>query len=122
MDGIKPVVDRYIEIWNETNPPRRRALIALTWTDDASYLDPLMSGDGPEGIDAMIGAIKERYPDFRFRLAGEIDTHHDRVRFRWEAVPEGGEQPVAAGTDFGVVAADGRLQAVTGFLDQMPAG
>jgi hypothetical protein len=51
-----------------------------------------------------------------------VDVHHDRVRFRWKAVPDGGEEPVAAGTDFGVLASDGRLRAVTGFLDQMPAG
>src|SRR5688572_16021148 len=77
MDGIKPVVDRYVEIWNETDSTRRKALIALTWTDDASYLDPLMSGDGPDGIDAMIQAVQERYPGHRFRRTGEVDDHHD---------------------------------------------
>ena len=121
MDGIAPVIDRYIKIWNETDATRRRALIALTWTEDASYLDPLMSGDGPDGIDAMIGTIKERYPGYRFRRTGEIDAHHDRVRFTWDMIPGDGSQPVVAGVDFGELAADGRLKSITGFLDQVPA-
>jgi hypothetical protein len=120
MDGIAPVVDRYIEIWNETDVTRRRALIALTWTEDASYLDPLMSGDGPDGIDAMIQAVQERYPTYRFRRTGEVDAHHDRVRFAWDVVPVDGGQPLVAGVDFGELAADGRLKSITGFLDQMP--
>ena len=43
------VVDRYIDTWNETDPERRRSIIADTWTDDASYVDPIMSGDGRTG-------------------------------------------------------------------------
>ena len=121
MDGIKPVVDRYIEIWNETDPIRRRALIALTWTEDAIYLDPLMSGEGTDEIDAMIQAAQERVPPgHRFRRTGEVDDHHDRVRFSWELVPDGSDERLAAGTDVAQVAADGRLKEVTGFLDLMP--
>ena len=121
MTDFDLVIDRYIAIWNETEPQRRRDLIAETWTDDASYLDPLMSGDGPDGIDAMVSGVQERFPAHRFRRTGAVDTHHDRVRFGWELVAPGGETPLVAGVDFGVVAADGRLRTITGFLDQLPA-
>ena len=120
MTDLDLVIDRYIAIWNETDPQRRRELIARTWTDDASYLDPLMSGDGPDGIDAMVKAVRERFPDHRFRRTGAGDAHHDRVRFGWELVPVHGQTPLVAGVDFGVVAANGRLRTVTGFLDQAP--
>ena len=121
MNGVEAVVDRYIEVWNETDRARRRELIARTWTDDARYLDPLMSGEGLDGIDAMVGGVQERFPGHRFRRTGEIDAHHDRVRFGWALVAAEGGAPVAAGLDVGVIVADGRLREITGFLDGAPA-
>lgn len=120
MSDATHVIERYIAIWNETDPARRRDLIARTWTEDASYLDPLMAGEGPDGIDAMIAGVQQQFPGHRFRLLGEVDHHHDRVRFAWELGPGDGQPPLVAGTDFGVVAPDGRLRSVTGFLDRMP--
>jgi hypothetical protein len=120
MTDFDHLIDRYIAIWNEPDAARRRDLIAQTWTEDASYLDPLLSGEGPDGIDAMVRGVQERFPDHRFRRASAIDAHHDRVRFNWDLAPAGGGAPLAAGVDFGVVAADGRLRAITGFLDHAP--
>ncbi|MGE0153879.1 MAG: nuclear transport factor 2 family protein [Reyranellaceae bacterium] len=120
MSDAKDLVDRYIAIWNDTDAASRRALIARTWTEDASYVDPLMQGDGHDGLDAMIAGVQQRFPDFRFSLLGAPDAHGDRLRFGWALGPQGGAA-VVKGTDFAVVAGDGRLQAVTGFLDQVPA-
>jgi len=112
---------RYIAVWNETDPSRRRALIAEQWADDAQYLDPMMQGNGHDGIDAMIAAVQDRFPGFRFTLHGTPDGHNDRVRFSWALGPDGAA-PVAHGTDFVQLSADGRIRAVTGFLDQIAAG
>ena len=114
---IATVVDGYIAMWNETSQDRRREIIAGTWTDDASYLDPMMSGDGPDGIDAMVAAAQQQFPGHRFELTHGPDAHNDRVRFAWKLVGEPGTAPVAAGVDFGTVASDGRLRAVTGFIE-----
>lgn len=119
MSTHTDLIDRYFAIWNETDPMRRRSLIANTWTEQANHLDPLMQGDGQAGIDAMIEGVQERFPGHRFHRTGEIDSHHDRVRFSWELRANGGAL-VVEGTDFAVVAADGRLQTVTGFLDHAP--
>jgi hypothetical protein len=119
QNDFATVVERYFAAWNETNAERRRALIAQTWADDASYLDPLMQGQGHVGIDAMIAAVQDRFAAHRFHQIGAVDAHHERIRFSWELAPEGGTA-IVAGTDFGVVAADGRLQSITGFLDQVP--
>jgi hypothetical protein len=42
------------------------------------------------------------------------------VRFTWHLKPESGGDTVAVGIDFGVIAEDGRLRSVTGFLDLVP--
>ena len=115
MTDISAVIDNYIAAWNEADPGRRRAIVADTFADDATYLDPLMSGVGHNGIDAMIGAAQQQFPGHRFELSMGPDAHNDRVRFAWSLVGDGA--PVAAGVDFATVADDGRLRAVTGFLE-----
>ena len=116
--GVERVIDQYIAAWNETDPVTRRELIARTWTEDGSYLDPLMSGEGHDGVNAMIGAVQTQFPGYRFRRTGELDAHNNVVRFSWELGSEGGP-PLAGGVDFGVVA-DSRLQSITGFIDFAP--
>jgi hypothetical protein len=44
-DAAKLAQD-YLALWNETDPSRREALLAATWTTNASYVDPLMRGQG----------------------------------------------------------------------------
>src|SRR5690349_20861319 len=112
---INSVVDTYLEAWNELDAERRASLVAATWTDDGTYVDPLMSGAGVEEITAMIGAAQAQFPGHSFALSAGPDTHNDVVRFSWVLSADAG--PVAAGQDFGVVAPDGRLRSVTGFLE-----
>ena len=88
-------------------------------TEDASYIDPLMASEGHAAIDGMVRAVQQRFPGYRFRRAGAVDGHHDRLRFCWELAAEGGPV-VAKGNDFATFA-EARLTAVTGFIDQMPA-
>jgi hypothetical protein len=118
MLAAEAVVDRYIASWNERDAQTRRALVAATFAEDAEYIDPIMSGHGLEEIDAMIAAAQQQFPGHEFTLAGGPDQHSDRVRFSWLLAPAG-EAAVAAGTDFALLAADGRIQSVTGFLDSV---
>ena len=120
MDNLTKLIDGYIAMWNEPDAVLRRELISQTWTEDASYLDPVMNGEGQQGIDVMVQAVQERFPGHRFVRTSAIDSHHDRVRFTWELAAEGGAA-IVKGTDYGVLAADGRLQNIIGFFDQAPA-
>ena len=121
MTNHDALIDRYIACWNEADPARRHALVAATFTGDASYVDPMMQGDGQAAIDAMIAAAQQHFPGHRFSRRGTPDAHHDRLRFAWDLTPEGGA-PVAGGTDVAVVAPDGRFATVTGFIDFAPKG
>lgn len=120
MTNHDSLVDTYIDAWNETDPARRRDLVARAFTADAQYCDPMLEGVGHAGLDAMLQAVQDRFPGCRFRRIGQAEAHHDRLRFTWALVPESGTT-LAAGTDVAVVAPDGRLRCVTGFLDQNPA-
>jgi hypothetical protein len=110
------VVDSYIQVWNERDPARRRALIERTFAEDAGYVDAHRAGDGQQGIGAMIATAQDQFPGHRIELSSGPDAHHERVRFSWQLLgPDGGA--VGGGTDFATVAADGRLASVTGFSD-----
>lgn len=115
------LIERYIACWNEGDATRRRALIAGTFTESVTYCDPMLQGEGYAGIDALIAAAQQQFPGLRFSRRGGVDAHHDRLRFAWDLGPEGAA-PIAGGTDMAVVTADGRLAAVTGFIDYVPKG
>ena len=65
--------------------------------------------------------MQQRFPDFRFRLAGPVDAHHDQLRFSWELGPAGAPEAPIAGSDVAVRDGAGRLVSVFGFLDRVPA-
>lgn len=121
MNNVNEIVANYIGAWNETDRGRRRDLIARTWSDDGSYLDSHRDSTGHAAIDAMIAAVQERFPGYRFRLCSGIEAHHDRVRFSWSAGGTDTAPLFFAGTDFAMLASDGRLRTVTGFTDAVPS-
>jgi hypothetical protein len=120
MTDVNTIANGYIELWNERTPSRRREMLATNWTADAKYVDPLMSGDGHDGVDALIAGVQQRFPDFKFKLIGKANGHGDHLRFCWGLGPDGVDSPIK-GTDFAVLK-DGRIRSITGFLDQVPQG
>jgi hypothetical protein len=114
------IAQGYIAVWNETDAARRAALIEAGWTANASYIDPMAQASGHEQISALVGAVHQRFPGFRFNLLGKADSHGDHLRFSWTLGPSGAEDLIQ-GTDFAQVEA-GKLRSVTGFLDKVPVG
>ena len=84
MTELTTVVDGYIAMWNESDPQRRRFIIEQTWTEDGSYVDPHAEVAGADGLDALVAAVQEQFPGYRFVLASGPETHHDRMRFTWQ--------------------------------------
>lgn len=115
--GLDRVIESYFTMWNEADADRRRAIIAATWTGEASYVDPLLVAEGQQGLDAMVAGVHGQFPGPRFRLVGAPDAHHDRARWGWELVGPDGAPPVVRGIDVAVLADDGRLRSVTGFFE-----
>src|SRR6516164_3313577 len=76
-------------------------------------------GRGLDAIDAIIGSVQRRFPNFSFALSGEADGHGNVVRFSWALGPKQGAA-VVKGTDF-VERDFDKICAVTGFLDLVPA-
>ncbi|GAA2246202.1 MULTISPECIES: nuclear transport factor 2 family protein [Kitasatospora] len=119
MTDLQQVAERYIAVWNETDQAARRKLIDELWAEDGGYTDPLVDVRGRDAIDATIGAAQAQFPGLVFTL-GPVDAHHHLARFTWDLGPAGAEALVV-GFDVVTVDEDGRISAVLGFLDKVPA-
>lgn len=113
------LVQNYIALWNEADASRRLALIRTTFTPDATYLDPQMTGTGHQGLSDMIGAAQSQLPGLRFRLSDHpTEAHHGYLRFSWHLGPDEGTS-VAGGTDMVELHGE-QMQRVVGFIDFAP--
>ncbi|HEY1291474.1 MAG TPA: nuclear transport factor 2 family protein [Chloroflexota bacterium] len=121
MTDVNAVVHRYIDMWNQTDPRQRRAMVAQVFTEDAGYTDPLASVRGHAAIDDFVSVAQAQFHGLEFTLGGPIDAHHDQARFAWHLGAPGSGEPLVIGFDVALVN-DGKLQAVYGFLDKVPSG
>jgi hypothetical protein len=116
--NVNDLMQRYIDIWNESDPAARRAAIDRLYTEDCAYTDPLGAVTGRAGIDGFIAGVQRQFPGIQFRLAGAVDAHHAQARFTWHAGGPGAE-PAAIGFDVAILAGD-RIRSIYGFLDKAP--
>ena len=56
------IANAYLALWNEVDDANRTAALTRDWTADGRYVDPLMEGEGPAGISAMIAAARAHFP------------------------------------------------------------
>ena len=113
-------VVRYLAAWNERDAHRRLELVAKAWTEDGSYVDRVRQGHGHNEIDAMIATAQAHFPGYQLHLASGIETHHEYVRFSWIAGGTNEAPLYIKGTDVAVLAEDGRMRSVVGFVDAAP--
>jgi hypothetical protein len=121
---------RYVALWNEPDPERRRRVIAELWTEDGSQiLQPpqeiremaaspgigmaaTLEARGHAELEARAATSYEQWvgsDGLSFRRRDDVDRLHDVVKFHWEAVSQDG-QVTAVGLVFLILATDGRIR------------
>ncbi len=119
MTDLETTVDIYLAAWTEPDDARRADMIEHVWAVDGRLIDPPLVGEDHDGINDMAKTMQSLYPGHTFRRTSGIDAHHEHLRFSWDLVgPDGAA--VLAGVDVGDIAADGRLQRITGFFGDLP--
>ncbi|BCY06771.1 nuclear transport factor 2 family protein [Actinoplanes sp. L3-i22] len=121
MSDFDAVIERYLAVWNETDPAARRAAIAGLFADDVHYVDPVAAVHGHAGLDGLIGAVHQQFPGLVFSAGGPVDAHHDQARFTWH-LGRPGEEPLVIGFDVAERDTSGRIARVYGFIDKAPSG
>ena len=112
-------INAYFGMLNETDPQRRAELAREAWTEDGSYVDPLLEAAGHAGLSDMAAGVHAQFPGQRFVRTTGIDAHHGLVRFGWE-LGDGEGTVTVAGLDVGIIGPDGRLSRIAGFFGPLP--
>ena len=109
------LIDTYFAAWNEPDRAKRLDLIAQAWSADGHYVDPLSDVTGHDGIADMVEGVRAQFPGATLERSGDIDLHHDVLRFPWRATAEDGAV-IVNGLDVAVLGEDGRITALAGFF------
>ena len=107
-----------LSIFNQGDAVKRRAALrrlwardGVLWTSDGMYV-------GYKAVDRAVATYQGRYPEYDFRMVGEIDEIANAARVRWAfGSPRG--VPAVTGLDV-LVVRDGRIAAMYKFLDGPP--
>jgi hypothetical protein len=124
------LAEKYVALWNEPDPGRRRRTIAELWKEDGRHLlqppqeiraiaarpglatTATLEARGYEEIEARAASAYEHWvgsEELSFRGRDDAERLGEVVKFHWEAVAKDGEV-VAVGLIFLVLAADGRIE------------
>ena len=114
--NVSELVTAYLQTWNETGPGGPPQGLDELWAQDGIYTDPMAVAAGRDQIDATISAVQGQFSGLAFPLAGQVDAHHDIVRFTWSLGDD-----LVIGFDVLVLDEEGRISRVYGFLDKVPA-
>jgi uncharacterized protein len=105
-------IDRYIDMWNEPDPTRRRAVIEELWAPDAVNTTVTMQAVGHDEVTARVGRAYDAYVGtgvHRFELHQPTVAHHGAVRVWWRMVTTDDGTVAATGHEFLVLDDDGRI-------------
>ena len=109
---LDALVDRYIAMWNDPDPTRRRATIDAQWAPGAGNYTLNMEADGLDAIEARVTRAYTTYVGeggHRFQLHEPYVAHHGAVRIWWEMVTVAEGTVAAVGQEFLVLDDEGRI-------------
>ncbi|MER6346903.1 isomerase [Streptomyces sp. NPDC001595] len=123
-DGAEAALERYVRFWNATTEPEQRRLAAAAFTDGVEYRAEIGILSGAQALMDFRNRFLAHVGAASLRLREQPRIHHDRARLKWEILTgdDGNATSFAEGTDVIVLDGNGRISAVTAFLDRAPEG
>src|SRR5262245_14599004 len=106
MEKVNAIVDRYVGMWNEPDIDKRRLAVVSLWTPEGLHLAKRHHCVGYAAIEDRVTRAYEASvaPGINvFRHAGNIDAHHNIVRFGWQMVRRETGEVAASGLDMFVL-------------------
>ena len=112
-------IERYVAMWNEPGPVRRRSLIEGLWTADGANFTRAGEYRGHDALEARVRIAHEKWVRdgnclFHTR---SFDSHHGAVRFTWEMVSTTDGKVISVGLEFLALSGDGRIREDYQFIE-----
>jgi hypothetical protein len=111
MSDSQQLADRYVAVWNETNPEARRQAIAGLWLPEGIHYVRDREARGYAALEQrIIGSHQKNVRDggYRFRAVKNAQALRNAVTFNWEMVASDGKV-AAVGLEFLIVDELGRI-------------
>jgi len=87
MIDAQDLADKYVAVWNESDPERRRQQIAALWVPDGQHYTDVREARGYDALEQrIIGSYNKNVRDggHRFRARQDARTLRDIVVLHWE--------------------------------------
>jgi hypothetical protein len=123
MDTATDIVERYVAMWNEADIDERRLAVVALWQPDGVHLAKRHNCPGYAAIEDRVTRSWQASVapgENVFRHAGNIDAHHNVVRFNWHMVRKASGKIAAIGQEMLVLGEDGRICADYQFNEPDP--
>ncbi|WP_420587144.1 nuclear transport factor 2 family protein [Ruegeria sp.] len=112
-DSHQTIAD-YGAAWQETDAPKRLALLERCFAENGRYTDPTADVHGRAHLATHIGEVLSSAGG-RVELTSKPTQHHDVAHFTWHMVASDGSI-VVSGHDFARFDTDGRIVQLAGFF------
>ena len=113
MNDAQHLADRYVSVWNEADPDRRRQAIAEIWRPDGQHYVDVREARGYDALEQrIVGSYERNIRDgrHRFRSAPGALGLRDLVVVPWEMMVADSERKVASGLAILIVDSEGRIR------------
>ena len=117
MLDAQELADKYVAVWNERDPERRRQQIAALWVPDGQHYVDVREARGYDALEQrIVGSYNKNVRDggHRFRARQDARTLRDIVTFHWDMLAAANDQVVALG--FAVLRVDDEGRILVDYL------
>jgi hypothetical protein len=126
MDQVQrdAFLQRYMAMWHEPDPARRRAIVESLFAEDAENVTQRSVNRGVAEVCARVTRAYDEWvaqKGFVFRSAERTAEHHGIIKFVWHMVPRAGGKVDSIGLDVMVLGPDGRIRTLYQFAEPAPA-
>lgn len=132
------LVERYVAMWHEGDPDARGAAVRELWAQDGAhvlqppqemmgeaarigFINPVLEARGHHALEARVTRAYEEFiasGEFRFRPRDDAMQIGEAIKFSWEMVPVAGGDAAAAGLEFLLLDAQGRIRCDYQFIER----
>jgi hypothetical protein len=127
MTDPNELADRYVAMFNDPDPDRRRAAVKELWSTgavqvlnppqevrevaDTLAMSPIFESRGHAALEARVNRAYEQFAaKYEFRRSGDAARLQDVLTFRWEAILRDSGEPDGGGRHVFMLDPDGRIR------------
>ena len=108
---------RMLEIWNTSDPAKKRQLAEQAFEHNLHFVDPNHNIIGREAFLRMVDQVQAEIPGSDYARASEVDIQNNHCRYHWSIHQNG--KLIMPGFDMTEINDAGKIVKVVGFFGEL---